>query len=113
MEEFQRNAKAALTRLSSIRIVPVLVLDNLEDGLRMCSILQDKQLSAAEITFRTEAAESVIRAAAKEFPELYLGAGTVLNVRDLHRAFDAGATCIARSTRARSLRWLPGSIRRS
>ena len=91
MEEFQRNAKAALTRLSAIRIVPVLVLDNLEDGLRMCSILQEKQLSAAEITFRTEAAESVIRAAAKEFPELYLGAGTVLNVRDLHRAFDAGA----------------------
>ena len=69
MEEFQRNAKAALTRLSAIRIVPVLVLDNLDDGLRMCSILQEKQLSAAEITVRTEAAESVIRAAAKEFPE--------------------------------------------
>ena len=91
MELFQQNVKAALDRLSAIRIVPVLVLDNLEDGLKMCSVLQEKQLPAAEITFRTEAAESVIRAAAKEFPGLYLGAGTVLNVRDLHRAFEAGA----------------------
>ena len=57
MELFQQNVKAALDRLSAIRIVPVLVLDNLDDGLRMCSILQEKQLSAAEITFRTEAAE--------------------------------------------------------
>ena len=90
MELFQQNVKAALDRLSAIRIVPVLVLDNLEDGLKMCSVLQEKQLPAAEITFRTQAAESVIRAAAKEFPGLYLGAGTVLNVRDLHRAFEAG-----------------------
>ena len=35
MELFQQNVKAALDRLSAIRIVPVLVLDNLEDGLKM------------------------------------------------------------------------------
>ena len=91
MSSFEGNASAAAERLASIRIVPVLVLNSLEDGMKMCSILQEKGLPAAEITFRTQAAESVIRAASKEYPGLYLGAGTVLNVKDLHRAFDAGA----------------------
>jgi 2-dehydro-3-deoxyphosphogluconate aldolase/(4S)-4-hydroxy-2-oxoglutarate aldolase len=48
-------------------------------------------LPAAEITFRTAAAEEVIKEAARLFPELYLGAGTILNIRDLERAFLAGA----------------------
>ena len=91
MSSFEVNASAAAERLASIRIVPVLVLNSLEDGMKMCSILQEKGLPAAEITFRTQAAESVIRAASKEYPGLYLGAGTVLNVKDPHRAFDAGA----------------------
>ena len=42
MEQFQQNVKDVLARLSAIRIVPVLVLDNLEDGLKMCSVLQEK-----------------------------------------------------------------------
>lgn len=57
----------------------------------MCEVLAECGLPAAEITFRTTAAEAVIKAAASRFPELYLGAGTILNTRDLHRAFDAGA----------------------
>ena len=100
MEQFQQNVKVVLDRLSAIRIVPVLVLDNLEDGLKMCSVLQEKQLPAAEITFRTEAAESVIRAAAKEFPGLYLGAGTVLNVRDLHPDRGRGTPSPPRGSRS-------------
>ena len=36
-------------------------------------------------------AESVIREAVKRFPDMFIGAGTVLNIADLHRAFDAGA----------------------
>ena len=45
----------------------------------------------AEITFRTKAAESIIREASRRFPEMFIGAGTILNTADLHRAFDAGA----------------------
>jgi len=59
--------------------------------LKMCEVLVENGLPAAEVTFRTSAAEKIIREAAKEFPELYLGAGTILNTGDLHRAFDAGA----------------------
>lgn len=88
---FQKNTQAAVEKLSAIKIVPVLVLNDVDSGLKMCEVLAECGLPAAEITFRTTAAEAVIKAAASRFPELYLGAGTILNTRDLHRAFDAGA----------------------
>ena len=77
--------------LNRVKIVPVLVLDSVDAGLRMCETLYANGLAAAEITFRTAAAEGVIREAAKRFPEMLIGAGTVLNTADLHRAADAGA----------------------
>ena len=88
---FAENSKAVVERLSQIRIVPVLVLEEENSGLKMCELLLECGLPAAEITFRTAAAAGIIREAAKRFPELYLGAGTILNTADLHRAFEAGA----------------------
>lgn len=88
---FQEYCNDVTATLSQIKIVPVLVLNDLDSGLKMCELLAECGLPAAEITFRTTAAESIIREAAKRFPELYLGAGTILNVNDLKRAFDAGA----------------------
>jgi len=78
-------------QLDKIKITPVLVLNDLDEGLKICEALCANGLPAAEITFRTAAAEPVIREAVKRFPEMYIGAGTVLNVADLHRAVDAGA----------------------
>ncbi len=89
--DFTTKSAAVIAALQEIRIVPVLVLNDVDSGMKMCEILTECGLPAAEITFRTSAAEAVIRAAAERFPDLYLGAGTVLNVRDLDRAFDAGA----------------------
>ena len=88
---FQDYCTDGVNKLSEIKIVPVLVLNDLDSGLKMCELLSECGLPAAEITFRTTAAESIIREAAKRFPELYLGAGTILNTADLKRAFDAGA----------------------
>jgi len=88
---FSMECDAVLAQLERIRIVPVLVLEELESGLKMCEVLAEYGLPAAEITFRTKAAASIIEAASKRFPHLYLGAGTILNVADLKRAFDAGA----------------------
>lgn len=78
-------------QLEKIKIVPVLVLESLDEGVAVCRDLYENGLRAAEITFRTKAAESVIREVSKLFPDMVVGAGTVLNVADLHRAFDAGA----------------------
>ena len=87
---FALKSEQVVNELSRIRIVPVLVLNDVESGLKMCEILVECGLPAAEITFRTQAAEAIIKEAAKRFPDLYLGAGTILNVHDLKRAFDAG-----------------------
>ena len=73
------------------RCIPVVVIKEIEQTKPILSALQNYGINCAEITFRTQAAESIIKAASKEFPEMYLGAGTILNVKDLHRAFDAGA----------------------
>lgn len=77
--------------LSRYRIIPVLVLNDLESGMERCRLLCENSLPVAEITFRTEAAESIIRQITKDLPQMFVGAGTILNVRDLHRAFEAGA----------------------
>ena len=78
--------------LKKIKIVPVLVAESVDEGLRSCETLCANGLPAAEITFRTAAADPLIRAVTKRFPEMTVGAGTVLNVADLHRAADAGAS---------------------
>ena len=88
---FTTNTANVVEKLNEIKIVPVLVLNDLDSGLKMCEVLVECGLPAAEITFRTQAAESIIKAASERFPELYLGAGTILNTADLDRAFNAGA----------------------
>ena len=77
--------------LNRIKIVPVLVAESVDTGLKCCETLCANGLAAAEITFRTAAAEPLIREVVRRFPEMTVGAGTVLNTTDLHRAADAGA----------------------
>ena len=91
MSCFQKKSIATAEKLAEIKIVPVLVLNSVEEGLKIGEILVSEGLPAAEITFRTAAAESIIKAMSEKFPELYIGAGTILNTDDLKRAFDAGA----------------------
>lgn len=91
MNTYGQKTLAVTERLKKHKIVPVLALEKLDDGLRMCEILSRCGLGVAEITFRTAAAESIIIEAVKAFPDLLIGAGTVLNTNDLHRAFVAGA----------------------
>lgn len=78
-------------QLRQYGVVPVVAVDTPDDGLRLCEALCAGGLPVAEITFRTAAAEATIRAAATRFPEMILGAGTVLTVDQLRRAVDAGA----------------------
>ena len=78
-------------QLRKYGVVPVVAVDTPDNGLRLCEALLAGGLPVAEITFRTEAAEATIRAAAGSFPEIALGAGTVLSVDQLRRAMDAGA----------------------
>lgn len=91
MSEFIKQQQATAAALAGIRIVPVLALNSVEDGLKICGIFDKCGLAGAEITFRTKAAPEVIKEVAQAYPKMLVGAGTVLNVKDLHRAFEAGA----------------------
>ncbi|MDR1611703.1 MAG: bifunctional 4-hydroxy-2-oxoglutarate aldolase/2-dehydro-3-deoxy-phosphogluconate aldolase [Planctomycetota bacterium] len=81
-------------RISRLRMVPVIKLDRVRDAIPLAEALSKGGLPVAEITFRTEAAEESIRRVAKEFPNLLVGAGTVVAVEQAKRASDAGAQFI-------------------
>lgn len=91
MNDFTNNVQKLVASFDQIKIIPVLALDSVSSGLKLCEMLVEGGLPAAEITFRTAAAEETIRQASREFPQLTLGAGTVLSPETLERAIDAGA----------------------
>lgn len=78
-------------QLRELGIVPVVVLHNAEDALPLAGALIKGGLPCAEVTFRTNAAEDAIRRITEEYPEMLVGAGTVLTVEQVERARDAGA----------------------
>ena len=83
-----------MEKLQKTGIVPVVVLESAEDALPLAERLAEGGLPCAEVTFRTEAAEESIRRMAKAFPEMIIGAGTVLTTEQADRAIGAGATFI-------------------
>ena len=83
-----------LMKLNKIGIVPVVVLDRVEDALPLAEALMKGGLPCAEVTFRTAAAEEAIRQIAKAYPDMLVGAGTVLTTEQADRAIDAGANFI-------------------
>lgn len=80
-----------IDRILAKRIVPVIVLDSVESAEPLAEALLAGGLDIMEITFRTAAAEESIRRIAKRFPEVLLGAGTLLDGDQVKRAKDAGA----------------------
>ena len=83
-----------MKQLQKLGIVPVVVLDRAEDALPLAERLVKGGLPCAEVTFRTAAAEESIRQMAKAFPDMIIGAGTVLTCEQADRAIDAGAKFI-------------------
>lgn len=81
-------------RLKAIRIVPVIAIKNADDAVPLAKTLVDNGLPCAEITFRTDAAASAIRQMRDAYPELLIGAGTVLTPAQVDAAIDAGADFI-------------------
>jgi len=80
-----------IDRILAKRIVPVVVLDHVESAEPLAEALLAGGLDIMEITFRTAAAEESIRRIAKRFPEILLGAGTLLDQDQVLRAKEAGA----------------------
>jgi len=80
-----------IDRILAKRIIPVVVLESAEDAEPLAEALLEGGLDIMEITFRTAAAEDAIRRISSRFPEVLLGAGTLLETEQVVRAKKAGA----------------------
>ncbi len=75
-------------------VVPVVVLEDAKDALPLAKALTEGGLPCAEVTFRTNAAEESIKRMCEEYPDMLVGAGTVLTTEQVGRALSAGAKFI-------------------
>ena len=80
-----------LTVLGSLGLIPVLEVASPEVAADVTEALVGGGLPCAEITFRTPAAEAAIERVATRFPDVCVGAGTVLSTDQVDRAIGAGA----------------------
>lgn len=83
-----------IEQFEKIGIIPVVVLEDAKDAKPLGQALMEGGLPCAEVTFRTGAAEESIRVMSEEFPEMLVGAGTVLTTQQVDRAVAAGAKFI-------------------
>lgn len=81
-------------KLEQLGIVPVVVLEKVEDAAPLAHALMAAGMASAEVTFRTACAAECIAAMAEAEPDMCVGAGTVLTVEQVDRAVAAGAQFI-------------------
>ena len=81
-------------RFHEVGVVPVVVLEDVKDAVPLAQALVEGGLPCAEVTFRTAAAEESIRLMTEKFPEMLVGAGTVLTTEQVDAAVKAGAKFI-------------------
>lgn len=86
--------KTIAEQMAEMLVVPVVVLNDAKDAKKLADALVEGGLPCAEVTFRTEAAEESIRIMAEKYPDMLVGAGTVLTREQVDRAVAAGAKFI-------------------
>ena len=90
----EENMSTIAERFQELAVVPVVVLNDAKDALPLAEALVEGGLPCAEVTFRTEAAEESIWKMAEKYPDMLVGAGTVLTIDQVDRAVGAGAKFI-------------------
>lgn len=108
-----------LSEIEKIKLVPVVVLNKVEDTIPTMKALIEGKVPVAEITFRTKCAAECIALACKEFPDAIIGAGTVINEGQCLKAIEAGAKFIvspglsnevAKVCKEKNVPYLPGVV---
>ena len=99
--------------------IPVVAVKDLDEARKVFTALLKDGIPCAEVTFRTACAEDAIRLCVKEFPDMEVGAGTVINARQAKRAIAAGATFIvspglsvevAKVCKKKNIPYIPGCV---
>lgn len=108
-----------IEKIGRMKIVPVVVLNSVEETLPKMQALIDGGLPCAEITFRTPCAAEAIALAVKTYPDALIGAGTVINAEQCEKAIAAGSKFIvspgfseevADCCKAHGMLYLPGVV---
>ena len=86
--------KELYEQFHKLGVVPVVVLDEVKDAAPLAKALVEGGLPCAEVTFRTEAAAESIKVMTQAYPEMLVGAGTVLTTEQVDEAVVAGAKFI-------------------
>lgn len=85
------SASEIINCLEQIGIVPVIKIENTSKANYLAKALIDGGINCAEVTFRAEGADKVIESITKGFPDMLVGAGTVLTCEQVDKAISAGA----------------------
>ncbi|MDA0106680.1 bifunctional 4-hydroxy-2-oxoglutarate aldolase/2-dehydro-3-deoxy-phosphogluconate aldolase [Vibrio sp. La 4.2.2] len=83
-----------INKLKQFKVIPVIQINNVDHAIPLAKALVENGLPVAEVTFRTEAAAASIKAMRDVYPELCIGAGTILNSQQVDLAIEAGAEFI-------------------
>lgn len=81
-------------QLANLKVIPVIAINRVEDALPLGKALMDNGMPCAEITFRTDCAAQAISEMRKAYPDMLIGAGTVLTCAQVDQAVEAGADFI-------------------
>src|SRR5690625_3965788 len=85
---------SVIETLESQRIIPVVTINNPSQATKLAPAILAGGLSSIEITFRTKAAADSMSIINEHYPEMLIGAGTLLNEKQVDSAIDAGAKFI-------------------
>lgn len=101
------------------KVIPVVVIKDVKDTVPTLKALKDGGINCAEITFRTACAAEAIAIGVKEFPDINIGAGTVINLEQAQKAVESGAKFlvspglseeVAKFASAKSIPYFPGCV---
>ncbi len=101
------------------KYIPVVVIKKIEDAESTLAALSRADIPVAEITFRTDCAAEAIRIGTEKFPDMLIGAGTVMNAKQAVAAIEAGARFIVspglsadvcEACRATDIPYVPGCV---
>ena len=101
------------------KVIPVVVIKDVKDTVFTLKALKDGGINCAEITFRTACAAEAIAIGVKEFPDMNIGAGTVINLEQAQKAVESGAKFlvspglseeVARFASEKNIPYFPGCV---
>ena len=101
------------------KFIPVVVIKELAETDKILTALKHSHINCAEITFRTACAPDAIAYAAQHYPDMEIGAGTVINAAQCEAALAAGATfivspglspAVAKICNERNIPYYPGCV---